>query len=170
MSSYLINNYCGLTLFSASNNIVSKNVIRYTHESGISIVYGTSNNILNNTLLDNSGGGISLDFSKNNRVYRNHVENNSFIGIWVGYSFGTKIYENNIINNKINAWWANTPLEFFLLWRNRWYNNYWGAPCTLPKLIFGMIYLGAIGNFPLGYPRVQYDLKPAQIPYDISNL
>jgi len=164
----LINNYYGLALSYSSHNVVSGNVIQNTQESGISSD-GIGNIICNNIISGNGNGGINLVFAKNHRVYNNQVENNSFVGIGAAYSMGNKIYENNIFNNEMDARWANTPSEFLFLWRNRWYRNYWGSPRTLPKPIFGFVYLGALVNLPLLIPRFQYDLFPAQEPYDISN-
>jgi len=162
-----INNYYGLTLSYSSNNVISGNVIQNTQESGISS-HGIGNIICNNIISGNGDGGINLIFAKNHKVYHNHVVNNSFVGIGAAYSMGNKIYENNIFNNEMDARWANTPAEFLFLWRNRWYKNYWGSPRALPKPIFGFFYFGAIGNFPLSIPRFQYDLFPAQEPYDIE--
>jgi len=164
----LIHNEYGLILSKSSNNVVSRNVIQDCIWSGIMGGSNTDNIICYNIISENGDGGIQLDYVTNYKIYQNRIENNTNIGILLGYSTGNKIYENNIFNNEMDATWQSTLTGFLFLLRNRWYGNYWGAPRALPKPIFGLIYLGSIGNLHLLFPRFQYDLIPAQEPYDIS--
>ena len=110
-------------------------------------------------------------------------------GISIGYSSFNYINYNNIYNNTINAAVDSDLLNFIIStlkyqerhFAHSWNENYWGRPylgpkpirCGLllvvPTLVIGRILEIFIGFLPVFFlPIPQFDLRPAQEPYDIE--
>jgi nitrous oxidase accessory protein len=149
ISDYIINNkinnneYSGIVLHYCRNFLVYGNTITYNDDDGIVIDCCTSFNIISNNILNNKPRGI-------------YIYNEVF-------SSGNNISKNNFFNNGKNAYLINILLPVKI----RWYNNYWGRPRILPKIIFGSLRI-IIGWYLVGlFPWFNIDLFPAKEPYDI---
>ena len=145
----------GISITESNNNELSGNVISDMWLEGI-LVWGGNNNIITGNIVKRCNEGISL-IGNFNLVKQNLLEDNAFgVAVYGGFN---KIQQNNFIsNNKMDAFFHldlyTIPLPSF------WFNNYWGRPRILPKLIFGF-YLFFI-------PFVQVDWRPALLPHDIE--
>lgn len=145
----------GIFITESNNNEISGNVIFDMWLKGI-FVWSGNKNIITGNIVKRCNEGISL-IGNSNLVKQNLLEDNAFgVAVYGGFN---KIQQNNFIsNNKMDAFFHldlyTIPLPSF------WFNNYWGRPRILPKLIFGF-YLFFI-------PFVQVDWQPAQKPYDIG--
>ena len=157
-------NYVGISLFNnASNNLIYKNKV-YDNTgfmaSGIEIVSyhgGTqlNNNISKNQIFNNLIGIRFRQNTKNTTVYQNNITENK-IGIYLELSSDeNKIIKNNFRKNLV-------PAIFIGCNKNTWENNYWNRMKFLPKTIFGLKDFGKIK-----IPSVNFDKKPAILPYEI---
>jgi hypothetical protein len=166
---------CEHSLIEIYHNIFSKNQMCIDGMDNYSIY---KNLFLNNSL------GISLLSSTGmtNCINNNQFEEND-IGVRTYNCRQVQIYENNFINNDAHtSVERNTPLPQcfktnFLLYKQEWKNNYWDDYIGPgPMLIEGhwiiYIYLGGF-LFPPHEHNIanirykEYDLTPAQEPYDI---
>lgn len=95
----LTNNWCGVRLFSSSNNTVYSNDLSnnvcgiYLHQSFNNVVYG------NNMTANGDSGIFLLDGSFNNTIYENNVVGNKGRGIRLRCTYNNTIFHNNFINN-----------------------------------------------------------------------
>lgn len=98
----LINNSYGMTLFHASNNMISKNIISDDDHCGIYMSNSQNNIITNNIIKNNYYNGIGIyDKSNTNTITENTLMNNNNCGIKIRLSSNNNITDNNLIGNKI---------------------------------------------------------------------
>ena len=89
------NNNHGIVLDSSSNNIASGNNVTANGNCGIWL-YGSLNNVVSrNNVTANSGYGILLDSSSNNTVSGNNATENNFTGIWLASSSNNNTVSGN---------------------------------------------------------------------------
>jgi parallel beta-helix repeat protein len=98
----LTDNFYGITLFHASNNIISKNTISNNDHCGIYMI-GSTNNIINgNTIEYHSYNGIGMyDSSNTNTITHNTLTHNDYCGINIAISSNNEITGNSITDNNI---------------------------------------------------------------------
>ena len=106
----IVNGTNGLFLWSCSNNIINKNIIKYNTRIGISLSGSDEENIIsNNIIMNNSNAGIKLENTSNfNTIEYNQIIGNGDTvkgggGILVFASSGPYPYhqDNNTIRNNI---------------------------------------------------------------------
>jgi parallel beta-helix repeat protein len=96
----LKNNFYGMTLFSASNNIISENTISNNNQCGIYLSDSSNNIITGNTIKYNRYNGIGLyDSSNSNTIKNNVLTNNNYCGINIAISSCNIITTNTITDN-----------------------------------------------------------------------
>ncbi len=173
----------------SEENIIHNNQILKNDGFTLNLIRSDNNYITKNNIKDNNYNGINIAFSScNNTITRNTIENNTFHGIFIGYWFQSPnssknnnniISENNIINNNygikledswnneisMNNFQGNYEDAYFENCRNTWKRNYWNRPRLIPKPIFGRRLIGQMGL--VFIPMVNFDLRPAKLPYDI---
>ncbi|UCF13478.1 MAG: right-handed parallel beta-helix repeat-containing protein [Thermoplasmatales archaeon] len=142
-----------VTANGSKNNTLLGNVITDC-PTGINF-WGSNNNTVENNIIQNCGYGIE-SYGQYNTFFQNTIKNNEHGLIVVGSP--NVIKNNNFIDNsKVDAFFHIGLDSFPFL--NRWFNNYWGRPRLLPKPIFGLNLFFV--------PWIQFDLRPALLPYDI---
>ena len=104
----------GITLWSAFDNVITRNRISQCEYIGMGIIGGDDNIIYLNTFEEN------------------------YMGLFLSSSVGNRIEKNNFINNTQNA---DFSLGLELPLRSRWVQNYWGEPRLLPYPIIGKFLL-----------------------------
>ncbi len=98
----LINNFYGMTLFSASNNIISENIISNNDQCGIYMTDSSNNIITRNTIENHNFNGIGMYQSSNtNTITDNLLTHNDYCGINIGKSASNEIIGNSITDNNI---------------------------------------------------------------------
>ena len=143
----------GIKFWNSTNVVISNNVIMSNQGNGIDLSYSDKNSVSTNALSLNEGG-ISLFQSSNIKIFNNIITNNN-VSIFQKFCTSNKIDRNNFIDNQQN------PL--FRGCNNlSWDENYWNRRRFLPKAIFG-----TTGRFFGLIPWVNFDLHPAQEPYEI---
>ena len=91
----LTNNYCGIYLWSSSNNNTLTNNNASNNGCGIDLDYSCNNTITNNTLISNSDYGIRMWLSSSsNQIYNNYFDNT-----------------NNARDDNVNNIWNTTKRE-----------------------------------------------------------
>ncbi|UCF12305.1 MAG: right-handed parallel beta-helix repeat-containing protein [Thermoplasmatales archaeon] len=189
----IFNNYCGIYLVGTSYNNIKENSITSNKGNGISVVNSYYNTIKGNTITSNTDNGISLRLSDYNTIIGNTISNENN-GVYVGGS-----NENNISGNIISDNKYGVLIRFLIIWQhaflsrnntitknnflgnrphaycggdwsNKWIGNYWNRPRTLPKLIFGLIFIGFYGfvGIVIAIPWISFDTKPAKELYEIG--
>ncbi len=182
-------NFEAYKLYHLHGNIISNNIIRSNHLAGIYLIHCTNSKITNNIIINNGVGiataltndniisgneisnnkhdGISLfQESYRNEISGNNITNNRIYGIYIYDAGNNKILQNNIIGSG----WRNAKFvyEITRLKRNKWSNNFWGIPRSIPYLIRGKIsILSSIQGIGI-IPWFEIDWYPAQEPYDIG--
>jgi parallel beta-helix repeat protein len=164
----------------SNNNIITSNIIT-NNWKGIEIVKSIRNTIKYNKISNNSFGvichncylqtiksntiinnvyGIKTFHSFSTIVTGNNILSNKEYGIYISKWGGIFIIKNNFIENEVDAYfWQN-------IFRNRWRQNYWNEPLTIPKIIYGKLIL--VGHsIPLELTVINIDWNPAKVPYDI---
>ena len=146
----------GISLDEHSRNcLISGNTISNA-KSGVLLWDSNNHIIVGNRISMCSRSGIDVS-GDNNNIIGNHIENN-IVGIDMG-GFNNHVKRNNFIKNNIHMrfiYGSFTSIKQRLT--NRWYGNYWGRPRLLPYPVPGGIFL---------IPTIQFDWRPALIPYDI---
>jgi len=94
-------NWYGVVLSLATNNLVTSNDIILSEEDGVLIV-SSSNNIINGNNISNNWNGISLYESMGNTVSRNTITDNSDTGLSFTFSTGNILRNNSISGNPYN--------------------------------------------------------------------
>ncbi len=162
----------GIYMHNSSNNEIYGNIIKSKLErevnNGIYITYHSNSNIIKNNIISNFLIGILIDYSLNIQVERNHFEGNYYNDIALQWGYFCKITCNNFMSNtkerEIDYEWAFTT---------KFDSNYWNGPRTVPKFVFGIIYIPYIDIFgpflfdAFPFPVFRIDWHPAQEPYDI---
>ena len=148
------------------NDYIINNKINNNEYSGIVLHYCRNFLVYGNTIANNDDDGIVIDSCASFSIINNNILNNKPRGIFIyneGFSSGNNISKNNFIFNEKNVY-----LIYILLpVKIRWYNNYWGRPRILPKIIFGSLRI-IIGGYLVGlFPWFNIDWRPALIPYNI---
>ena len=134
-----------------------------------------SNTFSGNLISDNFAGAMEI-LGNNTLITKNTISNHSrilFSAVRI-IGFNNTITHNNFINNIRNAnveFYCSSPQEIFTIrkYRNTWDGNYWGKSRSLPKIIFGRLFLNyiVIRNHNLQLPYFNFDWHPALKPYDI---
>jgi len=127
-----------------------------------------SNNFSYNTITG-WGEGIHIFSSNNNSVYMNNVTNCIYAIIITGHNetntMNTRNRLPNVVkNNNFRRNIFGALSKFFTNFKETWIGNYWNRPKVLPKIILGV---HAQNIFPV---RLEFDLHPAQKPYDIPGM
>jgi len=156
----LSNNSIGIGAMDSNENSINDNEI-------LGDIYGlffngSCNNIISSNIISGCFlNGILFYHSDSNTIISNEIKNSN-CGIELQSSRRNTIQKNNFLGNNRNAYFENC--------RNSWRNNYWNRPRLLPKIV-----RGAIG-IPMPWPFqdivfriVNFDLRPALKPHDISN-
>ena len=163
----LYNKGDGILLFNGENNNISGNIIKDC-SMGIELIWFSNNNSIFGNTLTNNTWGISTK-SINDVISLNNISYN-FYGISILNCFNYKITRNNFIGNN---WSAHFTYSLFFAYQFghvlkdirstiKWDGNYWNRPRSFPKPILGELP-------PYGIvPWFQFDLHPAQEPYDIG--
>jgi parallel beta-helix repeat protein len=165
------NNYYGIffRLYSGKNIIIDNNINSNNYD-GIRL-FSSSGNIITGNNISNNEDGIYLIYSSNNNIITGNNISNNKDGMYFWDSIFNRILKNNFLGNERDAFFSNEKTYLSALKINRWNQNYWEQPRTLPKPIFGEIY------WFLGYPYweryhipwiPQFDWHPAKEPYDIG--
>jgi len=146
----------GAILFQSDSNNISMNTISKNSIAGIYFSICDRNTIMWNAISFNKYIGIALDYSHNNTISTNDIKYNGGLrriqrgfGLRLVNSSYTRVTHNNFILNAFNVYPESSPFCSYN-------GNYWNRPRILPKLILGE------------KPLVQFDLHPAQEPYDIG--
>jgi len=164
------NNGTDLSLGSSHHNIIKNNTMSSNNGCGISLHLSKSNTIIGNTI-SNKKYGIYLGGSSNNNISGNTLSKNTY-GIYLRFYriFGgfQPSQKNNILRNN------------FLGYRqhmfcggdcsNKWNENYWNRPRSLPKIIIGLFFIDFFGilHRPIVIPGFNIDRHPAEELYDIG--
>ena len=161
----------GIHIYEGKNNNISRNIIK-NFIGGIVFGYSSNYSIYGNTLIDNMFAINPAGFSINDVISLNNISGSIF-GIFALNCFNYKIIKNNFIGNLRNAGFGYYLFELFVFGFKyksirdirstiKWDGNYWNKPRSFPKPIFGRLP-------PSGFiPWFQFDLNPAQEPYDIE--
>ena len=98
----LMSNFYGITLFHASNNIISDNTISNNAQCGIYMNGSSYNIITGNTIKNHNYNGIGMyDSSNTNTITDNLLTHNDYCGINIAISSGNEITRNSITDNTI---------------------------------------------------------------------
>ena len=153
----VIQNHHGIQLYYCSNVNLQENFIS-NNEFGIFTEF-SDHCILTLNYIENSSYGVRLSVSNLMTVTQNELKDNGY-GLILLESIGNQVFYNNFINNNRQAWFEN-GLNF-------WHDNYWSnRPAIIPIfIIIGQIQSSIIPI--LKIPFLQFDLRPAATPYDIS--
>lgn len=149
----------------SNRNIIKGNTIELNNKSGICLYASDYNIVAGNTINLNNETGINIwgyrgfmrpgEEPNWNFVLVNNITNNKN-GIYLHIAHYNFILKNNFIDNEQNASFRSSHF-------NRWKKNYWNQPMNIPKIIYGDIEIGQ-GSF---YKWIDFDLRPANRPYDI---
>ena len=146
----------GVILGPYDSTIVSDNIIEDC-PTGICFWGGNYNTILRNHISNCTEFGIDIGGGGGHTFRYNTIENNAY-GLHIYQSALNRIKQNNFINNTIQAGFDQ---GLGLPYRNRFIQNYWGRPRTLPYPIMGTILVTV--------PWILFDWRPAQTPYEITS-
>jgi len=98
----MINNFYGMTMFSANKNIISDNFVSNNDHCGIYMSGSSNNKIYGNIIKYHQYNGIGMyDSTDNNMIFGNTMSNNDFCGINIRQSSNNNITQNNLVDNNI---------------------------------------------------------------------
>lgn len=96
------NNQCGVCMIGSPNNIINENIMEYNNYNGIGIYWTSNNNVITkNTMKNNNYCGINLVVSSENDIRNNTIKDNN-VGIHVPAEYENHISDNVILNNNNN--------------------------------------------------------------------
>jgi nitrous oxidase accessory protein NosD len=165
--------YCagGIYLTTVNNTIVKNNIIEFdsndTYIYGMYILGGKNCLIKNNCIVNRNtqrindigifltSGGFYGGSSSNTII----LDEFQYLGRGIDLlgSSRNEITCNNFKDNKIDATFINAKETY-------WHENYWGNQTGSIKIIHGRY---VFFMYPLGFPWINIDWKPAKEPYDI---
>ncbi len=167
--------FYGIYMFNSSRNIIQDNTI--INNSGGIFSDCDDNSYIHNTF-SNNRKGLELHYTNNNIVSYNTFSYN-FISVDLTGS-NTEITRNNFIQNFVDFEIINKSgiiisrnnfnnrrmsINFITTNKIKWDGNYWrNWQLNVPKPIFG---LKPLLNVPLLIPTIEFDLNPAQEPFNI---
>ena len=164
----ICNSFVGVGItseFGISNyNKIYENIISNNDCGLYTLLGGRFNQVYFNQIYNNTKWGIVVSGSFNS-IVNNDIKNNGE-GVVIGLAFFTAVKRNNFIDNKRDA-------EFFDCIRTHWVRNYWDRFRIGPKIILGSIELPTIpwqggDDWVFLFPCVNFDLRPARSPYNIT--
>jgi len=189
------NDDCGIYIYPISGSITSSGSFNHIYNNSIEnngwdsdgdaaagIVFMGSrfNEVYRNSIVHNPCGIRVEEYclpgykpANNNSIVQNNIVDND-VGIEIiARAKFNKIYQNNFIGNRRHA--SNTDLNFWT--DGNGHGNYWDnwiglrneAFSSYPKIILGRrAHSSLYFDFIIYTPWVQFDLHPAQEPYDIG--
>ncbi|UCG03244.1 MAG: right-handed parallel beta-helix repeat-containing protein [Candidatus Heimdallarchaeota archaeon] len=96
----ILNSYCGINLYSSSNNNISHNTVFNNSLVGVSINSSSNfNTLFNNFVYNNSNHGIIVFYSSHSNILANNTITK--ITLYHGISVGYTSYDNTLANNTI---------------------------------------------------------------------
>jgi parallel beta-helix repeat protein len=114
------NHYNGIVLYSSGNNLISNNIISYNYYYGVFLYSSGVNMIVSNTISSNYYG-IYLYSSDRNLVSGNNVSASQLVGMYISYSVNNTVYHNNFSNMK------NVQSDRMNDWDYGGEGNYWNG-------------------------------------------
>ncbi len=135
-------------------NVVADNVIDHC-PTGLLVWGDVRDTIIRNRISNSTVFGIDIAGRGWNSFQFNTIENNAY-GLHIYASVLNRIKQNNFINNTRQAGFDQS-LGF--TGGNRWSQNYWNQPRILPYPILGTVIVIM--------PWVQFDWRPASLPYSV---
>jgi len=149
-----------------SNHVnISNNVFSHHYTAGVELYYCTdslvSNNLFSN-ITDQGLYGIRCEWSGEVEIIGNTFQNCNN-GLDIEKSGTMLVRKNNFLRNKVDS----SFLAFFFN-PLRYQSNYWGRALIHPKVIFGG--MTPLVLYPLFFPWILFDWRPAQKPYNISGM
>jgi len=179
LENIITDNGIGVNLDSGYFNNVSYNVIS---SNGVGIQFDEAfNSTIYGNAIENNSYGIYLTDSGNNIFSRNHISGNKMYGVEIFATTNEKFIQNNFIGNRRQVYFIQPIVtRIYFLWirhhlplqRNIWDGNYWERPRVLPYPIPGFVNIWfdfGTGDIPL-VDFIQFDLHPAQTPYNIPGM
>ena len=107
----MMNNFYGMTLFHANDNVISDNTIANDDHCGIYMSASSNNRITRNAIQYHQFNGIGMyDASDSNTITENTLTNNEFCGINIRISSDNTITGNTLSDNNIGI---HVPLETY---------------------------------------------------------
>jgi parallel beta-helix repeat protein len=123
----IINNYCGISLWSSLSNIISRNTL-INNDYGIVLWSSSEKNVIEgNTLTANNNYGIGLVSSSNNIIIENNLTKNNGAAIYLFDSSNNAISVNKFTNNDYGViLWdsSNNTVSGNNFTENWWYGIY----------------------------------------------
>ncbi len=104
-NSILKNNFYGMVLFSAQNNIIQNNMIQDNDHCGIYMSHSSDNVFFNNNISNQNYNGFGLyDGSNNNLIINNTLKENGYCAVNIRSSSMNVVSSNNISDNNIGIY------------------------------------------------------------------
>jgi len=165
---FTFNSDTDIYLGGSNYNVIIKNNISSTNDNGIYLYLSDYNTIIGNTI-SNKNYGIYIGGSDYNNITGNTISKNSFglfLEFLIIFQHRQPCRKNNITKNNFFGYKQKTYCGGD--WSNSWNQNHWNRPRFIPKLIIGVICVSEyVPLFPLLIPWFNFDMHPAQEPYDI---
>ena len=161
----------GILLVNVQQNQVSYNLLENCDDAGIAIWNYCENNTISYNTIRSNFNGVYLSSGENNQIEKNAIiDNTRSIYLSGFYTIFNTISNNNIYQNKKDPTFRRCRIK------NIWDGNYWGEPRDSPKPIFGIRSIPIFSFYLRGrwhiikifLPWFQFDLHPAQEPYNIG--
>ncbi len=152
-------NYFGVDCIDSSYTTIYSNEIKECESIAIFFSKASWCNISSNILSSYIDGIYFSHHSNYNSVFMNDIHGSLRNDVNIASSFFNTVTHNNMEKKRNTA-------SIFNSMFNRWDENFWGAPRTFPKPIFGSYYI----NSTIGIPLLQFDWHPAKEPFDIPGM
>ncbi len=176
-----VNNNYGINLNSWNSHVMIYNNTIAFNGIGINIYDNTECSIFNNKIFNNTKGITNIYGDEKSSISSNNIQNN-ILGVQMDNSRFI-VQNNNFISNQndtqMNKISYIREIPYIPFVRMKWMNNYWDTwETTNPRPIKGTIFLfielffagSFFDMFLVKIPYRQYDLHPAQEPYDILGI